>query len=148
MLRRTLLIALAQAVLFVTLLGACSRSDPEKELRAAVDAMQAAIQAKNTSGFLDHVADDFTRESGNFDKKEARRILAGVFLTHQSINVVSTVRDIKIDGQRATAQITVLATGSSGLLPERGQSWTFSTHWRREAGAWRVFNAEWKEALP
>jgi ketosteroid isomerase-like protein len=143
MLRRALLIAFAT----LGLLAACGRSDPEKELRAAVDKMQAAIQAKDASGFLEHLADDFTRESGNFDKKEARRILAGVFLTNQNINVVATVREVKIDGQRATAQIGVLATGSSGLLPERGQSWVFTTNWRREGSQWRLFNAEWKEAL-
>ncbi len=141
--RRTLLLACTASAL----LTACSRSDPEKELRSAVDKMQAAIEAKDASGFLEHVAEDFTRESGSFDKKEARRMLAGVFLTNQSIKVVTTVRDIKIEGQRATAQITVLATGSSGLLPERGQSWAFTTNWRRESGRWRVFNAEWKEAL-
>jgi hypothetical protein len=43
--------------------------------------------------------------------------------------------------------VRVVATGGAGLLPERGQAWDFESAWRRERGQWKVFNAEWREAL-
>lgn len=125
----------------------CSRSDPEKELRATVAQMAAAIEKRDPGAFLDAVAEDFTRESSAFGKQEAKRLLAGLMLRNAKIGVSAIVSDVKIDGPRATAKVRVLATGGEGLLPERGQVWEFDTVWRRDGSKWRVFNAEWREGL-
>jgi hypothetical protein len=55
--RRRLLKALAVAPLAG--LSACSRPDPERQIRAALGEMEAAIKAKHNSDFMSHVADDF-----------------------------------------------------------------------------------------
>ncbi len=128
-------------------LVACSRSDPERELRAAIADMQAAVEAREMSRFLKHVADDFARQSGGFDRKEITRTLAGVFLSNQKINVVLTIREVKIAGKQATVVFNALATGGEGLLPERAQGWDFISEWRRDGSEWKVFSAEWKEGL-
>jgi ketosteroid isomerase-like protein len=125
-------------------LAACSRSDPERELRAAISDMQAAIEAREMSRFLKHISDDFARQSGGFDRKEITRTLAGVFLSNQKINVVLTIRTVKIDGKQATVVFNALATGGEGLLPERAQGWDFISEWRRDGSDWKVFSAEWK----
>ena len=61
-------------------LAACGRSDPERELRATIDRMARAIEARRPDDFLDGLADDFTRETGAFDKRDARRLLAGLMV--------------------------------------------------------------------
>jgi len=61
--------------------------------------------------------------------------------------VSTTVTEVRIEGERAFAKVRVLATGGSGLLPERGQTWEFDTVWRRDRGGWKVFNAEWREGF-
>ncbi len=127
--------------------AACSRSDPERELRATIDAMARALEQRRPGDFLDAVAEDFARESGAFGKQEAKRVLAGVLLRNEKINVAVIVTEVQVQGERARAQLRVVATGGAGLLPERGQAWEFETAWRRERGAWKVFNAEWREAL-
>ena len=127
--------------------AACTRSDPERELRAVVAAMARSIEQREPAAFLDSVSDDFARESGAFGKQDVKRLLAGVYLRNEKINVNAVVSDVRIDGNRARAKVRVLATGGAGLLPERGQSWDFDSVWRRESGRWKVYNAEWTEAL-
>ena len=128
-------------------LAACTRSDPERELRSAIAAMAQAIEQREPSAFLDSVSDDFARESGAFGKQDLKRALASVYLRNEKISVNAVVTDVRIDGDRARAKVRVLATGGAGLLPERGQSWDFDSVWRRESGRWKVYNAEWTEAL-
>ena len=141
--RRVAVIALAMALI----VAGCSRSDPERELRDTVTRMAGAIEARRPADLLEHVADDFTRESGAFGKQELQRILAGVLLRNEKIVVTAAVTDVSVQGARASARIRVLASGGSGWLPERGQTWDITTHWRREGSTWRVFNAEWQEGF-
>lgn len=140
---RTIAVALVAALLAV----GCGRSDPEKELRSTISEMAQAIEKREPAAFMEAVADDFVRESGAFGKQDARRILAGVFLRNDRITVSAVVTEVRVDGDRATASVKVLATGGAGLLPERGQTWNFDSAWRREGGRWKVFNAEWREGL-
>ncbi len=137
----------AAVLVVVSLLAACARSDPEKELRTTITAMAQAIEQHLVGDALDPVADDFTRESGAFGKQDARRLLAGAMLRNERIQLATTVTDVRIEGERAFVKLRVIATGGAGLLPERGQTWEFDTVWRRERGRWKVFNAEWREGL-
>jgi predicted small lipoprotein YifL len=59
-------VARAAALLLLTALAACGRSDPERELRATIAAMAQAVEQREAAAVLDSVAEDFTRESGAF----------------------------------------------------------------------------------
>jgi ketosteroid isomerase-like protein len=131
----------------VLALAACERSDPEGELRVTIAAMAQAVERREPDRLLAALAEDFTRESGEFDKQDARRMLAGAMLRNERIQLATTVTDVHVEGDRAAARLRVIATGGAGLLPERGQTWDISTAWRREAGEWKLFNAEWREGL-
>ena len=134
-------------LLLVALAAACGRSDPERELRATIDGMARAVEKREAAAFLEAVSDDFTRESGSFGKQDAKRVLLAAILRNEKINVTAVVTDVRIEGERASAKVRVVATGGSGLLPERGQTWDFDSAWRRERSQWKVFNAEWREGL-
>lgn len=143
MLRRQVLLGLLALLALV----ACGRSDPERELRATVTQMARAIEQREPADFLDALSEDFSRESGAFGKQDARRVLAGVLLRNERIQLSAVVTDVRVEGDRAFAKVRVIATGGAGLLPERGQTWEFDSSWRREKGSWKVFNAEWREGL-
>ncbi|HZA96781.1 MAG TPA: hypothetical protein VE421_11640 [Burkholderiaceae bacterium] len=141
------IVAHAVAIALAAASVGCSRSDPERELRSAVASMSQAIEQREPATFLDSISDDFARESGAFGKQDVKRLLAGAYLRNEKISVNSVVTDVRIDGNRAHAKVRVFATGGAGLLPGRGQSWDFDSVWRRENGRWKVYNAEWIEAL-
>jgi hypothetical protein len=127
--------------------ASCSRSDPERELRSTVSTMAQAIEQREPAAFLDSVSDDFARESGAFGKQDAKRVLLAAYLRNEKITVSAVVSSVRVEGDRAHAKVRVIATGGAGLLPERGQGWDFDSAWRREKGRWKVYNAEWREAL-
>lgn len=143
--RRTAVVA--PVILLSLLASACSRTEPEKELRSTIAAMAQAIEQHRVSDALEPLAEDFTRDSGAFGKEEARRVLAGAALRNEKIQLSATVTEVRVEGDRAFAKVRVIAMGGAGLLPERGQTWEFDTTWRLEGGQWKVFNAEWREGL-
>jgi hypothetical protein len=137
----------AWVLIACVLLFGCGRNDPEGELRAAIGQMASAIEQRKPTALLEHLAEDFTRESDAFGKRDVGRLLVGVLLRNEKITVNAAVTSVRITGDRARTKVRVFATGGSGLLPERGQTWEFDAGWRRENGAWRVFNAEWREGI-
>lgn len=146
--RRRALLAAALLSGAASLLGGCARSTPESELRATVERMAQAIEAQQPADFLDALADDFIRDSGAFGKQDVRRLLTGALLRNERIALAWAITGVEVQGERARVRLRVVATGSAGgLLPERGQIWDFDSHWRRTAGRWQVFNAEWHEGL-
>jgi len=137
----------AVLLLALAFVAGCGRSNPERELRATIDAMAQAIEKREPAAFMEALTDDFSRESGAFGKQEAKRTLVAAILRNEKIHVSAVVTEVRIEGDRAFARVRVVATGGAGLLPERGQAWDFESAWRRERGQWKVFNAEWREGL-
>ncbi len=142
--RRTLLATLALAPFF---LAACSRPDPERQIRAALGEMEAAIKARNNSDFMSHVADDFQRPGQGLDRTGLRQLFTGLVLRYPTIVLVVTVNEVRVTGTTATARLTVLATGGQGVLPEAGQAWEVNTDWRLEGSQWKLFAADWRGQL-
>ncbi len=137
---------------FALTLTACTRTDPEKLLRLNITEMEAAVKARDTSKVVSFLADDFRRVSASpsiegMTKPDARRVLAAVLLTNPNIYANVTITDLKISGDSATAKLTVIAGGGTGLIPERAQSWDFATRWRLEGSKWLVYSAEWDALL-
>jgi hypothetical protein len=143
--RRRLLKALAVAPLAG--LSACSRPDPERQIRAALGEMEAAIKAKHNSDFMSHVADDFQRPGQGLDRTGLRQLFTGLVLRYPTIVLVVTVNEVRVTHPTATARLTVLATGGQGVLPETGQAWEVNTDWRLEGSQWKLFAADWRGQL-
>ncbi|MBN8263325.1 MAG: nuclear transport factor 2 family protein [Xanthomonadales bacterium] len=124
--------------------SACSRSDPEQAVRAQVDALQQAIDARDAGAVEDLLAEDFIGNEG-MDRRGAKQLAAGVFLRHREIGARFGPVTVELRGEReAIARFSVLATGSSGgLLPEQGQVYQVQTGWRLQDGDWKLLNASW-----
>ena len=125
-------------------LAGCSRSDPEQAVRAQVDALQQAIDARDAGAVEDLLAEDFIGNEG-MDRRSAKQLAAGVFLRHREIGARLGPVTVELRGEReAIARFSVLATGGSGgLLPEQGQVYQVETGWRLQDGDWKLLNARW-----
>jgi len=124
--------------------SACSRSDPEQAVRAQLEALQHAIDARDAGAVEDLLAEDFIGNEG-MDRRGAKQLAAAVFLRHREIGARLGPVTVELRGEReAIARFSVLATGGSGgLLPEQGQVYQVQTGWRLQDGDWKLLNASW-----
>lgn len=132
----------------IGLLPACSKPPPEQAVRAQLQALQAAIDARDAGAVEDLLAADFVGNDG-LDRRAARRLATGIFLRHRAVNARIGPVDVVLHGPMdATARFTVLTTGGSGgLLPASGQIYEVDTGWRLVDGQWRLRSAGWKARL-
>lgn len=132
----------------VLLVGACSVSDREQQLRQQISALQEAIDRRDVGDVEALLADDFVGNEG-MDRRGARQLAAAVFLRHREVAARIGPVEVELRGQDdAVARFPVLATGGSGgLLPESGQAYQVETGWRLIDGEWKLRNASWKPAL-
>ncbi len=130
------------------ILASCQRSSDEEQLLQAIDAMEIAVEAGETSDFMEYLAEDFTANDGELDRTAMQRLLVAQSLAYTHIGVVRTGTDIQVTDQRANVQITLLLEGGSGRwLPERGSSIEISSGWRLRDGEWKCVNAQWERKL-
>ena len=132
----------------VLLLGACSVSDREQQLRQQIRALQEAIDRRDVGDVEALLAEDFVGNEG-MDRRGARQLAAAVFLRHREVAARIGPVEVELRGQDdAVARFPVLATGGSGgLLPESGQAYQVETGWRLIDGEWKLRNASWKPEL-
>lgn len=136
------------AFLLLAGLAACDRASPEEAVRAQVEAMQAAIDARDAGDIDGLLADDFIGNQG-MDRRGVRQLAAAVFLRNRDVsaNVGPVSVELRSD-TNAIARFSVLATGGSGgFLPESGQLYQVETGWRRVDGEWKLLTANWTPNL-
>ncbi|MEA9752374.1 nuclear transport factor 2 family protein [Xanthomonas campestris pv. raphani] len=113
------------AALCVLLLAGCA----EQRLRATVEQMRAAIEARDVREAMAPVAEDFVGEHG-MDAAGARRLLQLQLLGHQTIGVTVGPVDVQMQGSTATVRFSVLLTGGGRWLPDQAQHYQVTTGWR------------------
>lgn len=125
-------------------LAGCSRSDPEQAVRAQLEVLQQAIDARDAGAVADLLAEDFIGNDG-LDRHGAKQLAAAVFLRHREVGARLGPVTVELRGEgEAIARFSVLATGGSGgLLPEQGQVYQVETGWRLQDGDWKLLNASW-----
>ncbi|WP_447937085.1 nuclear transport factor 2 family protein [Thermomonas fusca] len=136
------LLALALSV------AGCTRPAPEQAVRAQLQALQAAIDARDSDAVADLLAEDFIGNEG-LDRRGAKRLAAGLFLRYRDVGAKLGPVEVELRGEAdAVARFNLLATGGAGgLLPESGQAYRVETGWRLVVGEWRLRSASWKAAL-
>lgn len=140
-------LACSVVTIFVLLAGACTRSPSEQALRETMDAMHAAGEGRAVGDFMEHVADDFVGNGGEFDRRQLELMLRALAMRHQTIGVTRTAVQIDITGDRAVVHMQILVTGGSGgMLPDSGQLFDTESAWRFASGAWELGSATWKPA--
>ena len=130
------------------LLGGCRGNTPEQAVRNQLEAMQAAIDARDAGDIDALLAEDFVGNEG-MDRRGVRQLAAAVFLRHRDVAAKVGPVSVELRGDNeAIARFSVLATGGSGgLLPDNGQVYQVETGWRLVDGEWVLLNARWTPNL-
>ena len=138
----------AMAVITALLVAGCGKDDPEQAVRLQVEAMQAAIDARDAGDVEDLLARDFVGNDG-MDRRAIRQLAAGVFLRHREVAAKVGPVSVELRGESdAIARFSVLATGGSGgFLPQSGQVYQVETGWRLVDGEWKLLSANWTPNL-
>ena len=141
-------LAITFAMMAMLAFAACRRDTPEQAVRKQVEAMQAAIDARDAGAVDDLLAEDFVGNQG-LDRRGAKQLAAAVFLRHRDVDARVGPVEVELRGASdAIARFSVLATGGSGgLLPDSGQVYQVETGWRLADGEWQLLNATWKPNL-
>ncbi|QDS15929.1 nuclear transport factor 2 family protein [Xanthomonas arboricola] len=133
------------AILVVALSG-CTRAAPEQRLRATLEAMHQAIEAREIGEAMAPVAEDFVGEQG-LDAAGLRRLMQLQMLGNRRIGVTLGPVDVQLRDDTARVRFTALLTGGSGhWLPEQAQTYQVTTGWRLQDGDWQLTHAQWEPA--
>jgi len=121
-----------------TFLAACA-ADPSDEdrVRAVIDSVEAAAEARDASDVLEHVADNYT-DSRGMDKAQVRDFLRGYFLIHPKLELLVTIESMEfpVDG---LAQAVVTITTVEFTDPDLQR---LKVEFRRAGAEWQVVRAD------
>ena len=126
------------------LLAGCGGEPAQERIEAAIAEMEAAVEAREPSGFLEHVSDDFSGQRGAIDRRALRGYLASLLVGNAMVEVTLAPSTITLHGEeRATVEVSAVVIGGA-RLPERGEHLKIRSGWRLDGGEWKVYAAEWE----
>lgn len=132
-------------ILFASLvLPGCSRDLDETALRARIDEMVAAAEAREPRRFVEGVAEDFAGDH-RIDRSGLQNMLRAQLLRNARVGITILSTDIVMHGERATVTQQVVLTGGEGsFIPEQYRRLRIESGWRVQDGDWLVYVARWE----
>ena len=134
-------------VALALLLTACSdRASPEQEVRAVIDSMELAAEARDVGDLLEHLSDNY-RDALGQDRQQAALYARGYFVTNQSVHLLTRIESLEFpaaDQARVKLQVGMAgrggATGQGDLSADLHD---FDLVLVREGSEWKVSYADW-----
>ncbi|MCG8487329.1 MAG: hypothetical protein MI756_07660 [Chromatiales bacterium] len=149
----------AISLFFILLLAhgilGCS-DDPlsaDEQLRSTIREAESYIQARDLSATLEFVHADY-RDNNGFDLRQLRAMLAGYFLRHKSIHILTTIDNIEVH-ENGHAKVLIYAglAGSpqdreTSLSQWRGDLLRLDLTFLQQDEEWLLSEADWRRATP
>jgi hypothetical protein len=135
------------ALLLAALFGCGEAPTPEQEVRAALDALEAAAEGGDASAFADLVSAAYSDPYGH-DRERLRAFVAfHVMQSGRGREVIVRVRDVTFtDPARAVVTLAVGLAGAQGARGLGAEVYAVDMDLVREDDAWRVSWAQWRQA--
>jgi hypothetical protein len=133
-------------VVLAVLAGCSGGATPEQEVRAVIDSMEAAAEARDVSGVMEHVSPAY-RSADGLDRAEAARYLRGYFVANQSIHLLTRIESLEFpapDEARVQVQVGMAGRGGQGAAGLSADLYDFDVALVREDGEWKVSYADWR----
>ena len=129
-------------------LAACGSEapDPEAEIRAWVDTMQAHAEARERRDIIDKVSPAYADARGH-SRDDVENMLRVYFLRQNRIALMSRIEEIRIIGDSA-AEVSLMV-GMAGTQDNRfginADAYNFELELEREGDDWLLVSARWGE---
>jgi hypothetical protein len=139
------------ALALAVLASGCGSSDPEAEIRALLVAAEAAAEARDVGFFGDAIGDSYRDSQGN-DREAVLRMLRGLFIANQRIEIVSRIDEIVVEGGDAARAVVhagmVGRRTDAALIDGLGADlYRFELELVNDGGKWQIIGADFKRAL-
>lgn len=125
---------------------ACAERDDEAQIAEAMADIQDAVEQKDFSAIEKYLHGSFIANE-RMDIEEVGRLLKLYSLRHKRLGVTivgsTTTLHANLPG-RADSVVSIIATGSSGLLPSDGSIRKVDVEWIKASGDWLVLKASWR----
>jgi hypothetical protein len=130
------------------LLAACSDpASPEQQVRAVIDSMETAVEARDVGGLMEHISSNY-RDGQGQDRAEASRYARGYFVANQSVHLLTRIESLKFpspDEARVKLQVGMAGRGGEpGASSLNADLYDFDLTLIREGGEWKLSYADWR----
>lgn len=134
--------------LVAVLMASCSpeQAGPEAELRAWVDDVHAAAEAKDRGAILDRISTAYADARGN-TRDDVSDLLRLYFLRANRVEFVPAIASIDVmGGTAAEVVVTVGMAGTDhGRFGLRADAYRFELELDSVDGEWQLISARWAE---
>jgi hypothetical protein len=137
---------IAFLVVLAVLAGCSDDASPEQQVRAVIDSMEAAAEARDVGDLLEHVSTAY-RSADGLDRAEAARYLRGYFVANQSIHLLTRIESLEFpapDEARVKLQVGMAGRGGQGAADLSADLYDFDVALVHEDGEWKVSYADWR----
>jgi outer membrane biogenesis lipoprotein LolB len=131
----------------LALLTACSdRTSPEQQVRAVIDSMEVAAEARDVGDLMEHISDNY-RDAQGQDRQQAALYARGYFVSNQSLHLLTRIESLEFpaaDEARVKLQVGMAGRdGEAGSSDLSADLHDFDLVLVREGSEWKVSYADW-----
>ena len=137
---------IAFSAVLVLLAGCADDASPEQQVRAVIDSMEVAAEARDVGDLMEHVSAAY-RSADGLDRAEAANSLRGYFVANQSIHLLTRIESLEFptpDEARVQLQVGMAGRGGQGAAGLSADLYDFDVALVREDGEWKVSYADWR----
>src|SRR5687767_9468747 len=81
-------------VALVLLAGCSDDGSPEEQVRAVIESMEVAAEARDVGDLMEHISVNF-RDAQGQDRTEASRYARGYFVANQSVHLLTRIESLE-----------------------------------------------------
>ncbi|MEE9613958.1 MAG: nuclear transport factor 2 family protein [Thermodesulfobacteriota bacterium] len=138
--RRIYILPLCILLLFT--FGCSKPMTEEDRVRAAVNGIAEAMEAKDLKAAIRYFSDDYNDEAGN-DRSGIKGVLFHQIMRPGKLSVFVRGLEVKVEGSRALVDCkAALVRGDA--IPDESAGYRFSVVFRKEDGDWKALSAKWE----
>jgi hypothetical protein len=131
----------------LALLTACSdAASPEQQVRAVIDSMEVAAEARDVGDLMEHISDNY-RDAQGQDRQQAALYARGYFVSNQSLHLLTRIESLEFpaaDEARVKLQVGMAGRdGEAGSSDLSADLHDFDLVLVREGSEWKVSYADW-----